>query len=379
MHRESSQEIEYLKGFAILAVLVIHGFGIYSAYDIINGVFYCKLWIDQYSRFGIPLLFFVSGFLLHLRYPAGHIFDLKSYYIQRFISVVPSYVVFTVVYWIYFEIYNFNAHGDPFDLDLPRLVRHLVFSDASSHFWFFAMLFQLYLVYPLILRIYHRFSRNNCLWLFLMLAFLVQVLDCIFDTRSVLTKQVLDGIFPGKLEGLKGHFIHYPVFLSRVFYFVLGMFVHQHYSHIKETLKKANLPALLALILVMTTMKTNVDFNSFLNEGFFAKSFINFYGLVNIIINILNFIVLLKISLGLKFDHMITRFLGAMGANSIGIYLVHMLFVSGLILWSQVIKLNPNQWFYYPILFIGTTAMSFWVVEKLSRLRYGQYFIGAYK
>lgn len=376
---KSSQEIEYLKGFAILALLVIHGVGIYSPFDTLNGLFYCKLWIDQYSRFAIPLFFVISGFVLHLQYPGGQVFDLKGFYIKRFVSVVPSYAILTVVYWVTFEVYNFNAHGDPFDLDLPRLIRHLIFSDASSHFWFYAILFQLYFLYPFLLKVYNHCHKKNYVWLLMSLVFFLQVLDCTFDTRADLTKLVLDGVFPEKLGEFKGHLIHYPVFISRIFYFVLGMFIQHHYLRIKEMLTKINVWIVLAAILVMTTIKTNFDFHSFQNEGFYAKSFINFYGVVNILINILNMLIFMKISFRLKLGNAFSRALDTLGGNSNGIYLVHMLFVSGLMIWFGFFSLDPNQWFYYPALFIGTTAMSFWVVEKLSRSRYSQFFIGVHK
>lgn len=359
-----------------MGVIAIHVVGQFSPYDSYNWLFWSRVWVDQFARYAIPLFFLISGFVLHLRYSDFQSLGLKKFYLRRISSVMPPYVIFTVLYWVYNELNNFRAYQDPLDLNLSRLIRHLVFSDVSMHFWFFAVLFQFYLLYPLLFRVYNFFLQCNSLWLFLSICFLIQILDHSFNIHANIVKWVLICCLPTKLESFRSHISAYPFFLSQIFYFVLGIFLHDKYDFIWERLKRINGLVLLIIILFITTLKTKMDLSILVRNGFFAKEAFDFSSPTNMILNLLVMMLFFWVSLRLGGNDNVSKVIGILGENSFGIYLVHGFFLSGILNWFGYLSLNQNQWFYCPIFFMGTLFLSNYSVEKLSRLNYGRYFIG---
>jgi len=89
-------EIVYLRGFAILAVIMIHTAGVPTL---------TLLSLGTISHYAIPLFIFISGFVLSHRYTEK--IDLQQYFFKRFISIMPQYLIFSFFYILY---NNINSH-----------------------------------------------------------------------------------------------------------------------------------------------------------------------------------------------------------------------------------------------------------------------------
>jgi len=100
-------------------------------------------YLTHLADFGVPVFFFVSGFVLSLRY--FNSLDMKGFYRRRLTVIVLPYLAFSALY----IIYNFFTVAD---YTAGRALWSIVLFDATGIFWFIAVLLQLYLLFPLLTR-----------------------------------------------------------------------------------------------------------------------------------------------------------------------------------------------------------------------------------
>lgn len=85
-------EIDYLRGFAILAVIATHTSARFIQIPNINLLLIINVIIDVFSHFAVPLFIFISGFVLSLNYKGP--FSKKTYLQKRVKSILPPYIFF---------------------------------------------------------------------------------------------------------------------------------------------------------------------------------------------------------------------------------------------------------------------------------------------
>jgi surface polysaccharide O-acyltransferase-like enzyme len=104
-----------------------------------------------------------------------------------------------------------------------------------EHLWFVVLIIQLYLLYPLLVKFYNRFTRENSA---------VYILSFLLLAQIGYGLLILNGGIPAApapytaLAGLRTLLVQlvttYSRFLSYTFYFVLGFFIAEHYGAIKQ-------------------------------------------------------------------------------------------------------------------------------------------------
>lgn len=187
-------EIDYLRGFAILAVLAIHTSQNYVKITEINSLLVANIVINEFSGFAVPLFIFISGFVLSLNY--NGLFSKRTFYIKRVKSVIPSYIVFSTIY-ILFNIVSSAIHGE---LKYPSIIDvlvNLLTANSSYHLWFFALIIQFYIFYPYIIKLYEFFKVNNKIFHFIFVVLITQLVWIIMsDTAQnlVITSMYLNSI-----------------------------------------------------------------------------------------------------------------------------------------------------------------------------------------
>lgn len=130
------KNIDAMRGIAIIAVILIHStYFLYSEYVETNAIIAINL-INNLSRFAIPVFLFSSGLLLRpFIWNKKYIFN---FYMSKFIRIGIPYILVTLVLW---QIgYNNSA----------PLWKLLVTGDMAIPFYFIPVLFQLYILYPLL-------------------------------------------------------------------------------------------------------------------------------------------------------------------------------------------------------------------------------------
>lgn len=123
------------------------------------------LFLNQVSRFAVPLLFIISGFVLELNYHVNESY--LSYLKKRLNRIFAPYVFWSVIY--YFFVYYKNRN--------PNFLSSLLQGDASYQLYFIPALLIFYLIFPLI----HKYLKIiGNIWVMILL-FLVQLILLLYD------------------------------------------------------------------------------------------------------------------------------------------------------------------------------------------------------
>jgi len=159
--------LDYLRGVAILAVLVFHTLGMAFGHDALpwrgwfrdfsgGGSFLWFLPIGMIGQAGVAVFFVVSGFCIHFSFETqgGH---WGGFYVRRFFRIYPPYLLALLLSVVILAI---NPGLDFFSVDFWRqLLSHVFlvhnFDSATIYgfnaaLWSLAVEAQLYLLYPIL-------------------------------------------------------------------------------------------------------------------------------------------------------------------------------------------------------------------------------------
>jgi surface polysaccharide O-acyltransferase-like enzyme len=151
--------VDALRVTAILAVVLIHTTSrtLETTHFALNNAPW-PLFLNQISRFAVPLFFLMSGFVLELSYPP--VFNFFVYLKKRVNRIFIPYAFWSAFYYLF--IYKQHA---------VSYFRALLSGDASYQLYFIPSLVILYLVFPLV----HRWYRWLSHWAALIFLGLVQI------------------------------------------------------------------------------------------------------------------------------------------------------------------------------------------------------------
>lgn len=143
-----------MRAVAILTVIAIHtSTRILEASSFNIQGFSLTFFINQATRFAVPLFFMISGFVLELSYPFHQ--NYASYLKKRFSRIFLPYLFWSAIY--YFFIYT--RHTIDFGTTL-------LYGAASYQLYFIPTLLIFYIIFPFIHKIY-RFIANK--WILIIL------------------------------------------------------------------------------------------------------------------------------------------------------------------------------------------------------------------
>ncbi|NOU95332.1 acyltransferase family protein [Paenibacillus sp. LMG 31456] len=138
------EEIQYMRGFAFLAVVLQHAIGHYAYLpeaSLQDGVMLAVLLIA--AKFAVPLFIFITGLVLFYNY-RGDI-PYGAFVWKRCKDIVLPYVVWSIVYALVFR-----GAPVPFWTETKQIFLYIITGTASYHTWYVAMVIQLYFLFPLI-------------------------------------------------------------------------------------------------------------------------------------------------------------------------------------------------------------------------------------
>jgi surface polysaccharide O-acyltransferase-like enzyme len=357
-HPEYFFEITYLRAFAILAVISIHVSGAFSEMSGFTFLTLLYMSLNAFSRFAVPLFVCMSGFLLYNKYQGS--FSLTLFYKNRFLSVVPQFTIFSII-GILFSYFGFRYSGKIWNLSAADILYRFFTGNAMYHLWFFVLIIQLYLLYPIIEKVLTKSIENNKTHTLLFFLLVVQIICQIFPI------QFLDGVV--------------TMFSLYIFYFVLGMYVRLNYSDFKKRIITFKHSYIFLLALLFSTTLGIGSLNIDYLKNNLVPQFINLlFEVVKPFYYILVFILLLYLALKISeiIPNIMTKFLQKIGNYSFGIYLIHAFILYALI---QVLfprlGFDMNNWLFYPITFMLVLSLSLTFVFLISKFPYHEYIIGS--
>lgn len=360
-------EIDYLRSFAIISVILIHttALATQNVADI-NTLVISNEIVRLANFYAVPLFVFISGFVLYYKYRDS--FSKKKFYANRAKSILPSYILFSLIYQFKSTIQSYVYGGE---LQVPSIydvTLKLLTTSSHGNFWFIGLIIQMYMIYPPLAKIYNNMSEKNKTSLFMVSIIGIQY---IWNIIKPFTNIYFNTLYP----------LIYALFLSHIFYFVLGMYVCEHYPQMKKRIIESQ-KIIIILLIITLLCTTYLRIQNLVQYGNYIDG-PKYYRLIpyslSIVYNVCAFSTIFYISI--KFSNKsgsTTKIISEIGKYSYSIYLVHGLFVD-IISTSMCKYINYNQWMFYPIHFIAVISLSYISTYFMSHLPYGNLLTGIKK
>ncbi len=360
MNSNQIKEIQYLRGFAIIAVIIIHtsDYAVNLDLSILSVV---NLFLNYISRFAVPLFVFLSGLVLSLKYNTS--MSVKPFYIKRIKSTLPQYLFFSLLYLIIPLSLRAGSLTIP---PISKIFYSILLANSSGHLWFIPMIIQFYIIYPGLISMYEKTTNVK---MFILVSAVIQ------NVWLIINK----GFFARHLDDITLG-ITQLIFLSHLFYFILGVYAGRNYTKINSFVIRSK-STLLYLLILLTIIIYGFIIMSFINFGAILEIPSYYIGIVYMIHPVyfpLIFSILLVISVKLKdIKNWYSSLIFNLGNYSFGIYLIHALFLRELPdFMSTKMNVSYTQWEFYPLLFILTLSLSYLSVYFISYLPHSEMIIG---
>lgn len=151
-------ELTYLKGIAIILVILGHSFS-FTGFDLVDKdryFIYYYIYNTIYS-FHMPLFFIVSGFLVNKEY------EIKKFYFLKIKRLLIPYIFINIVDYIPRHIFPTLVNNSQ-----NSIVRVMLYSGVAT--WFVYTLLMIFLIFPLIEK--YIFKRDkHCVFLIILIIF----------------------------------------------------------------------------------------------------------------------------------------------------------------------------------------------------------------
>jgi surface polysaccharide O-acyltransferase-like enzyme len=225
--RERLTEFDLLRILAALCVIAIH---VTARYDLQQSELAYVL--NQATRNAVPFFVIMSGFLLYYL-DRQRWLGSGAFFRKRFGRVLWPYLLWTLIYYLLSNHY-LGVAWSGWQNWLLQLGQHLLHGTGFFHLYFLVIIFQLYLLYPL-LRIWVKKQAAFALVISLLLSLAGQT-AVYLQEMQLITLPPLNG------------FLYCTLFPLWLFYFVLGMYLAEKRAGFEAWLqKKAVLLGLLTL------------------------------------------------------------------------------------------------------------------------------------
>ncbi|HBQ87563.1 MAG TPA: hypothetical protein DER33_04190 [Syntrophomonas sp.] len=332
------QEFDILRVIAAFAVIGIH---ITAGYATLTALGYT---LNQLVRFAVPMFIIISGFLLYYIDLTGGFKSAAVFYRKRFGHVLWPYFIWTVVYFIVGLIISGGYSG--LGNMLAALAKHLLWGTACYHLYFLVIIFQLYLIYPLLRTSIAKWPHSTVI-----ISFLITLLSQTILYFNMMSKLPL----PNDWQCL--YLVAFPVW---VFYFVLGMYVAFYREKCNAIVQKN--VVWLGFIWVFSTALLFIDSKLTSTYATSMRPSVILYTVCTYFFGS---------GLALSYKKKLGNWIYWLSNQSFLIFLMHPLFLTGLLYGSQ--HFAPSLWDGNPgmvMLYLATcvlTLIAVWVIS-LSRL-----------
>lgn len=358
-------ELDFLRGFAIVAVIAIHTTSYWMTIGSVNPLLVSAAFTTTITHFAVPLFIMVSGLVLGLKYRGT--FSLRTFYSKRFRSTIIPYLIFAVLYTIFLG-YLFTSPS------IKMALLNIAIGESALHLWFIILIIQFYLLYPVLLRLFEYFESRDR-GLVLVIASLV-----IQTSWNVLILYPENWMPGGNVGQIKASILH-NAFLTHVFYFIAGMYVSRHYRRWMDGIASFRFGILVIEASLLSGLVT----------VFLLPSVTTVTGLSLITAKtckalILPALYLCMFALLFRAARALLRKSGALpsaflslGRYSYGIYLIHVFFLYALFFWLEDFGIHPDSWLYYPLHFCGVLILSYVSIRLISLVPGSSILIGPHR
>lgn len=299
-------ELDFIRIICIFSVILIHvttKILAVSGNDLVSNPF--TLFLNQLSRFAVPVFFIISAFGLKLNY--SHNFKYLPYLGARLSKLFLPYLFWTSIY--YYFVYPQSPQS---------IFQALLLGNASYQLYFIPTLFLFYLIFPLISRYSKFINRLVPLIVLFIIQFIFLFLDYYYRPLS----------FPHPLN----------VFLLNFIYFILGVLAFLHQEKILIFVKKylKIIISFSIIIAICITLEGALRY-------FKTQNYLSFYSQWRpsvLLYSITIFSLLFYLGKETKINY---KFIKIFSSYSFFVYFIHIIFIE--IIW----RFLPMTYLNYPL------------------------------
>lgn len=367
-HRIKIEELDILRSFGFLAVVLQHVIGVFiKKPDITNSQSAVLGLFFNLSKFAVPVFIFITGMVLLYNYQR---LDFPSFLRKRARDILLPYFLWTLIYNVYY-------HGIP-SLDMfwiKSLFKDLLLGTGGYHLWFVVMIFQFYLFYPALLWIFNKVKRRSSAWFiptFLLLTGIGYLASMWFSSSFIPREQ-----FHTNSAFINAVFIKYRDrnSLYWMYYFVLGGIAGVYLLKWREFVSRSAKwnPLLFMVLLSLVTYELykpetiNLNISTSLKPSMFLFTLSYIFLLYGLAVKV-------KEKLPAVF-----RTLSLVGQYSFGAYLVHALLLNYVVRFLMLIKLSQFYLLASFLAFVICAWLSVIFVKFISRVPYSSFLVGSIK
>ncbi len=353
-----------MRGIAALAVIAVHVSMNYTRIPDVNLLALMNVFIYIAAHFAVPVFVFISGWVLAARY-TGY-FSIREFYRRRAKTILIPYLVFSGLYLLVAVEGTIGLAGVP---SPERVAEALLLGTAAYNLWFFALIIQLYLLFPLIVRGYDLFDREGAaLYLLLALLFLLGLWNA-------------GAHLAGALVAPEWYTVLIRLFPSHLFYFVAGIHVARHTGEFRSTLRSLSPAGVIAAAGAGALLLGGIWMAALLHYGSIGGSSLAVFCVYRLLEPLYYVpVVAVLVLAAWQLEEGGGRSAGVLrsfGEHSYGVYLVHPLVIAaGAAAWASFTGLSWADWVTYPVIFVAAAVGSYGAVRGLSEVPYAGYLIG---
>jgi peptidoglycan/LPS O-acetylase OafA/YrhL len=254
-------EINCIRGVAIIFVLFRHT-GVFTYADL--GIITSN-WFECLTLFAVPLFFFLSGFSLTIKYKDVKNFNLKSYYKRRFLFLVPAYLFWVLSFQfitrygnaIFIQDLSFSiVFSIRFFLEFLIEYVIIVFTGNIITLWFILVLFQYYLLFPFLFKLYLKINFYLKQFLIIIIFLLTVVIYLLgVNIFFIRTNNIITTVPTIYIE-IKINISKIFYFLPFFIYFILGINIAFYWVRINEILRDSKLFKVIISLLFFVSVAT---------------------------------------------------------------------------------------------------------------------------
>ena len=326
-------EIQTIRAVGCLLVLLVHVSATYYYQQ--NGYNDLTFFLNQIGRFGTPLFAVISGFLLFYQVRKKG-FDFKRFLSSRTVKIGAPFVFWSVFYLLL--MFVFEGKNPLSDGEKIFTVNFLL-GNSYVHLYFMSIVFQFYLLFPLL-----QFFRSKKSCIFLLIAALGLNLYAVQYYTS-----------PEEMNTVNYIMDQRAFLLNWIFFFVLGGFLAYNWESIQYYAKRLKLVSIVGVIMVVLFTMYEYQTKGSVSSNR-AWNFLNVPIIIFAIIGLYDYVSKSKL---------LTNTLNMIGQFSMGIYLVHMF-----VIYVFVRTVPESIWttMNFPFVFLAILAGSVAMVKIIQLL-----------
>ncbi|MBZ2175014.1 acyltransferase [Schnuerera sp. xch1] len=254
--RKEIKELYYIRAIAAMGILLIHasaGFAVNSEFG--SKAMYLGILTNQFFRFGSPIFMMVSGLVLFYNYRSMDEFDTKKFYKKKIKFILLPYIIWSAIYFLY-RSYLYKA-----PLTLGKLLvfgRELLLGESFSHLYFIFLIFQFYVILPLLIRYLTRYMKKHPFRIF---SFCLIVQGAILIYGYYFKNPNATGVI--KIFNL----YYWKTVFGWFFYFMTGGLLGMHYEEVVNFVEKHIKKLSIAYAIVTFLYVGQVYYNVWINGG----------------------------------------------------------------------------------------------------------------